>query len=711
MNKTVDERVVEMRFDNAQFERNVQTSMSTLDKLKQKLNLSGAAKGLNEIDSAAKKVDMSGLGSGVEAVSAKFSALQVMGVTALANITNSAVNAGKNIVSALTIDPVKTGFKEYETQINAVQTILANTESKGTTLQQVNRALDELNTYADKTIYNFTEMTKNIGTFTAAGVDLDTSVSAIQGIANLAAVSGSTSQQASTAMYQLSQALASGTVKLMDWNSVVNAGMGGQVFQDALKQTARVHGIAIDEMIEKQGSFRETLQEGWLTSDILTETLNQFTMAAEEGSEEWEAYKKSLMDTGYTEEQAISILKLANTATDASTKVKTFTQLWDTLKEAAQSGWTQSWEIMIGDFEEAKGLLTDISDRIGKMIGDSAEARNSMLSGGLSSGWKQLLDQGIADESGYKETFSKVAEEYGVSIDKMIESEKKLDDSLTDSEAFQKALTKGLKDGTITSGMFSKSVYKLADKMSNMSAEELKAAGYTVDHVKQIKELASGLKDGSISMDEFTKKMMRPSGRENIIQALWNSFDALMDVIAPIKEAFREFFPRTTGEQLYELTEKVRDLTEKFKISEEDVGNLKRTFKGLFAVLDIVSTITGGGLKLAFKGLSAILGAFDKDVLDLTANLGDMLVKFRDFLFNNKLIDKGLKSLASGVKMAVEAFKDFIDSVKDIPKVQEFLENLKNIDLSEIGKNIIDGLKKQLKAFLEFIRHLQKCMT
>ena len=697
MSKTVDERVVEMRFDNAQFERNVQTSMSTLDKLKQKLNLSGAAKGFNEIDSAAKKVDMSGLGSGVEAVSAKFSALQVMGVTALSNITNSAVNAGKNIVSALTIDPIKTGFQEYETQINAVQTILANTESKGTTLQQVNRALDELNTYADKTIYNFTEMTKNIGTFTAAGIDLDTSVSAIQGIANLAAVSGSTSQQASTAMYQLSQALASGTVKLMDWNSVVNAGMGGQVFQDALKQTARVHGIAIDEMIEKQGSFRETLQEGWLTSDILTETLNQFTMAAEEGTEEWEAYKKSLMDTGYTEEQAISILKLANTATDAATKVKTFTQLWDTLKEAAQSGWTQSWEIMIGDFEEAKGLLTDISDRIGKMIGDSAEARNSMLSGGLSSGWKQLLDQGIADESGYKETFSKVAEEYGVSIDKMIESEKKLDDSLTDSEAFQKALTKGLKDGTITSGMFSKSVYKLADKMSNMSAEELKAAGYTVDHVKQINELASGLKDGSISMDEFTKKMMRPSGRENIIQALWNSFDALMDVIAPVKEAFREIFPRMTGEQLYELTEKVRDLTEKFKISEEDVDKLKRTFKGLFAVLDIVSTIAGGGLKLALKGLSVILGAFGMDVLDLTANLGDMLVKFRDFLFDNKLINNGLDLIASGVKMAVEAFKDFIDTVKDIPKVQEFLENLKNIDLSDIGKNIIDGFKNGLK--------------
>ena len=202
MSKTVDERVVSMQFDNKNFENNVHTSLNTLDKLKQSLNLTGASKGLENVDAAAKKVNMSGLSGAIETVHTKFSALEVMGVTALANITNSAVNSGKRIASALIIDPIKTGFQEYETQINAVQTILANTESKGTTLQQVNSALDTLNTYADKTIYNFTEMTRNIGTFTAAGVDLETSVSAIKGIANLAAVSGSTSQQASTAMFR-----------------------------------------------------------------------------------------------------------------------------------------------------------------------------------------------------------------------------------------------------------------------------------------------------------------------------------------------------------------------------------------------------------------------------------------------------------------------------------------------------------------------------
>lgn len=376
MSKTVDSRVVEMKFDNKQFESNVQTSMSTLDKLKQKLNLQGASKGLQDLSANARKVDMSALGRGVETVQAKFSALQVMGVTALSNITNSAVNAGKRITKALTIDPVKTGFQEYETQINAVQTVLANTQSKGTTLKDVNAALDELNTYADKTIYNFTEMTRNIGTFTAAGVDLETSTAAIKGIANLAAVSGSNSQQASTAMYQLSQALAAGTVKLMDWNSVVNAGMGGQVFQDALKETARVHGIAIDDMIKDEGSFRETLQKGWLSSEILTETLSKFTGDLNE---------QQLKTMGYSDEQIKSIMKMGQTANDAATKVKTFTQLFDTLKEAAQSGWTQSWEIIVGDFEEAKELLTEISDTFGGLIGNSAEARNNLLQG-----WKDL---------------------------------------------------------------------------------------------------------------------------------------------------------------------------------------------------------------------------------------------------------------------------------------------------------------------------------
>jgi tape measure domain-containing protein len=658
-----------MQFDNKNFESNVSTTMSTLDKLKQKLNLSGASKGLENVNAAANKCDMSTLGNAVETVRARFSALQVMGITALTNITNSAVNAGKKMVKALTIDPIKTGFSEYETQINAVQTILANTQSKGTNLTDVNRALDELNTYADKTIYNFTEMTRNIGTFTAAGVDLDKSVTSIKGIANLAAVSGSTSQQASTAMYQLSQALAAGKVQLMDWNSVVNAGMGGQVFQEALKRTAKNMGTDVDAMIKKYGSFRESLTKGqWLTADVLTETLTQLSGAYD---------KADLIAKGYTESQAKEILELADTAVQAATKVKTFSQLWDTLKEAAQSGWTQSWEIIVGDFEEAKTFLTKISDVIGNMLNESAQARNDLLSGGLSSGWKQLLGAGIADEDGFKTMFKSVAKEHGVAFDKMAKK----------NETFEQTLARGLESGKINSDMLTESVSKMAKKMKKMSAEELKAAGYTKEHVDQIKKLDKGLKDGSISMDDFVKKMTRPSGRQNIIDSLWNAFDGLMSVIKPIKEAFRDIFPPATGEQLYKLTENLKKFTEGLKVSEGTADKIKRTFKGLFSIFDIVRK----GITLVVDSLFDLsqsdgIKSLADMLLDITASIGDFFTSINEG-FDTGGISGGLSSLVSGISdfigKAVNGLKGFGDILSSIGTV-----------IAKVAKGIWNALKE-----------------
>ena len=377
MSTEIEQRVVQMKFDNKQFESGTKTTMSTLDKLKEKLKFNNIADGFGKLTQSAKNVDLSSISAGAEKVGIKFSALQTIAMTALSNITNSAVDAGKKLVSAFTIDPIKTGFQEYETQINAIQTILANTKSKGSTLTDVNAALDELNTYADKTIYNFTEMTKNIGTFTAAGVDLATSTGAIKGIANLGAISGSSSQQVSTAMYQLSQALAAGKVSLQDWNSVVNAGMGGEIFQEELKATARHFGINVDGMIAKYGTFRESLTEGaWVTTDVLTATLQKFT---------GDLNKEQLMAQGYTEAEAQRIVELGQMANAAATEVKTFSQLLDTTKEAVQSGWTQTWEYIIGDFEEAKALFTGISDALGGIIQKSADRRNTMLAE-----WKEL---------------------------------------------------------------------------------------------------------------------------------------------------------------------------------------------------------------------------------------------------------------------------------------------------------------------------------
>lgn len=686
MSTTIDERVVEMRFDNKQFESNVQTSLSTLDRLKKSLNLSGAAKGFDEIDSASKKVNMNGLANAVESVRLKFSALEVMAVTALANITNSALNAGKRIVSALTIDPIKTGFQEYETQIGAVQTILANTQHEGTNLQQVNRALDELNTYADKTIYNFTEMTRNIGTFTAAGVNLQTSVDSIKGIANLAAVSGSTSQQASTAMYQLSQALAAGKVSLMDWNSVVNAGMGGKVFQDALVRTSELLGTGAKNAINMYGSFRESLTKGeWLTTEVLTETLKQFAGAYSEAD---------LIQQGFSESQAKEIAQMAKTAEEAATKVKTFTQLWDTLKESAQSGWTATWEILIGDFEEAKDLLSEVSETIGNVIGEAAQARNDLLSGGLSSGWKQLLNQGIADEAGYIESIQEVARKSGDVFDKMV----------ADSDNFSDALKKGLQEGVISSDTLSDAVHNLRDKMTGMSQEERKAAGYTSEMVEQIEKLDEGIKNGSVSMDEFTEKILKPSGRENLIQSIWNAAKGLMSVIAPIKEAFRDIFPPMTSEQLYAFTEALRNLTERMKLSETTSENLKRTFKGLFAVLDIIKqTVTA-----VFNAVGSLLGGvgdLGAGILGVTGTFGDWLVKLDEFIKQGDVFNKVLGTIVSVIKTVATAIRDFVKVVAEkiaFPGFELFHSLLERLHtrMSQIG-DAAGGMKSSVSSAFE----------
>ena len=688
MSATIDSRVVEMRFDNKNFESNVQTSLSTLDKLKNSLNMNGAAKSFEQIDNAAKKVNMSGLGNAVESVRLKFSALEVMAVTALSNITTAALNAGIRITKALTLDPVKLGFSEYETQIGAVQTILANTSHQGTNLQQVNRALDELNIYADKTIYNFTEMTRNIGTFTAAGIDLQTAVDAIKGIANLAAVSGSTSQQASTAMYQLSQALAAGRVTLMDWNSVVNAGMGGKVFQDALIRTSELLGTGAQAAIDTYGSFRESLTRGeWLTTKVLTETLKQFAGAYSEAD---------LIQQGFTAEQARSIMDMAKTAEDAATKVKTFTQLFDTLKESAQSGWTQTWEILIGDFEEAKEVLTEISNVVGDVISKSAEARNEILSGGLSSGWKQLLSVGIADEAGYIDSIQEVARAHGDAFDQMV----------ADSDSFSDALKKGLQEGVISSETLSNAVFNLQEKMSNMSVEERKAAGYTSEMIMQIESLASGLRDGSISMDEFTEKIMRPSGRENLIQALWNAAKGLMSVITPIKEAFTDIFPPITADQLYKITEGFRSLTERLTLSETASTNLKNTFKGLFAVVDII----GKAFISVIKAIGSLLGGIGKlggGLLSITGSFGEWLVKLNETIETTDIFNKVFGGIANFIKNAAAAIKNFITTVAKnfkIPGFELFHNLLGRVQdrMSQVGE-AAGSMKSGVVAVFKFM--------
>lgn len=631
MSKSIDERVVKMSFDNKEFESGAKTSLETIRRLKESLNFSGAKDSLGKLTSNINANALAPLSNGIESAKSKFTALEVMGVTALANITNSAVNAGKRVVSAFTIDPVKSGFQEYETQINAIQTILANTESKGTTLKDVTKALDELNLYADKTIYNFTQMTRNIGTFTAAGLSLETSTSAIQGIANMAAVSGSTSQQASVAMYQLSQALASGTVKLQDWNSVVNAGMGGQVFQDALKATSRhmvklaedVNNMSeaeqkaymkskgytkdqfervknyefnVDQLIKKNGSFRESLSSGWITAEVLSETLNKMTKSgvveylseltgveakqirnaqklAEKNSENKKVYddiSKTLAKSGkITAKEAKHLLKMADTAEDAATKVKTFTQLKDTLAEAAQSGWTQSWEYIIGDFKQAKNLWSIVSDTLGAVIAESADARNKLLKG-----WS------------------------------------------------------------------------------------------------------------------------KHGGRDSLLDAIFNIGKAADSIRKPMKKAFSDIFPKTTYKDLIDFTNEVRKLASGLILTDVQSEYLRETFKGLFSVLHAGKTVLESIFKPIIAFLSSdTMTSLETGVLSITAGIGKIFQAFDEGVSSSKAIS-GLNQAITGVLTGLSNAVTLIGKVASgsIKKFSQFFDV--SLPFAENFLNLIGKIAK-----------------
>lgn len=578
--------------DVSRFTAGARTVLSMLQSLGSALKMDGATQGIEKVDQSLNNLSTDSAQQDVGALANKFGALQVAAFTALTNIVNKAVDAGLRIAKSLSIEPVMDGFREYETNLGSIQTILANTGLKGAKgLEKVNGALDELNAYSDQTIYNFSEMAKNIGTFTAAGVKLDVATGAIKGIANLAAVSGSNSEQASAAMYQLSQALSAGKVSLEDWNSVVNAGMGGKVFQDSLIETARVHGVAIDTILKDAGSFRMSLQEGWITGEILTETLSKFT---------GDLTEDQLKSMGYTKEQIKGILEMGQTATDAATKVKTMTQLMSTLREAAGSGWAQTWEIIFGDFDEARELFTGVNDVLGGMISRSAEARNELLTE-----WKDM------------------------------------------------------------------------------------------------------------------------GGRTALIEGISNAFQALMSFLTPIRQAFRDIFPKTTAKQLYDITVSFRNFMERLKLGEETANNLRRTFAGFFAILGIGWEVIKAGVKFIFD-LVGGLGQGSGGFLKFTGSIGDFLVSLHKAIKEGEGLTKFFeflgKILAIPIKIittlgsllgklfgsfdtsdATEAVNNLGEALTPLQritaKLQAMWENLKNAfgefinDLGPGAKAVIDWVK------------------
>ena len=378
---TIDERVVSLKMNNKQFLSAIKESASSMDKLKESLKMEGAANGLKRMGEIAKNTTLGDLARSAVDAASNMSVMQGIGITALGGIGAAAISAGKSMLQSF-IQPAIDGFKEYETQINAVQTILANTSQNGTTLDQVNAALDELNKYADKTIYNFTEMTNSIGTFTVAGIGLEDATNAVKGFSNMAALSGANATQAAGATYQLAQAMSAGKVQLQDWISLERAGIGGKQFQDALIETSRIMNTGVDAAIAKQGSFRLSLQEGWLTSEVMLQTLKVMTNDLSEAQ---------IQEMGYSEEQAHKLKMLAENASNSATQIRTFTQMIGTWQEAMGSGWAETWRILVGDFNQAQQLFTEVGNWVGGVINDMSAARNNFLKGFVALGGREEI--------------------------------------------------------------------------------------------------------------------------------------------------------------------------------------------------------------------------------------------------------------------------------------------------------------------------------
>jgi tape measure domain-containing protein len=608
---SVDNRVVRMEFDNATFEAKIKQTLTSLGQLDKALKLEGAHKGMTDINAAAGRVNLGPIQTAVQSVSASFLALSTIAITALSTITQRALSSAAQISSAFTLDPIMEGFREFELQMGSIQTILANTARDGTNLSQVGDALNQLNAYADQTIYNFGQMTRNIGTFTAAGVDLQTSVDSIKGISNLAAISGSSAEQAATAMYQLSQAVSTGTLRLIDWNSVVNAGMGGEVFQRALFETGVAMGTIVDapvgttfeEWTAKGNSFRDSLESGWLTSEVLTNTLKGFTGDMTEAQ---------LLAIGYTKEQAAEILKLGQTGVEAATKVRTLTGLMSTLKEGLASGWAASFRIILGDFEEATKLFTGLSNSIGGFFSRQAEARNAVLQGWADLGGRAQLLQGL--EQGFF-AIGRVLSEVGKAF----------------RDVFPATTAQRLLDITKSFSEFTASLRPSERTIENVrriftglfSALDLgwtvikEGVGFLKDLIVQLLGLGSGnyLQGAAGILDFFTNLRESLDGGDKIKVFFDNLTEAVqkpIQFIHDLKDAIFDFFEGLAGGSA--------------DAAGGGVDRISQRFEGLSTVLERLGGI-GDVVRTALEGILTVLQNVGDAIIDWFQELGTKLAE------------------------------------------------------------------------------------
>ena len=615
MSQEVDERVVEMRFDNAQFEKNVHQTMQSLEKLNDSLRLDGAEKGFEKISDASAKVDFDEMQGALDNLSGKFSAVEVMGVAALSHITRQAVDTGEKLVKSLSLDQVTSGWNKYAQKTASVQTIMNAT---GKSITKVNSYLDKLMWFSDETSYGFTDMTSALSTLTAAGGDIEKMIPMIMGMANATAYAGKGAAEFQRVIYNLAQSYGTGAIQLIDWKSVEQAGVASRQLKQLLIDT----GVSLGKIKEGDvttGSFDNSLQKKWADKEVMEPAFGKYAEFAE-------AVKKMVdANPGMLATQAIDALAdqyddVAVKAFKAAQEAKSFSEAVDATKDAVSSGWMETFDILFGNYEEAKGFWSDLAEEFWNMFAGGAAGRNNWLKKAFDSGLDQLLGT---------EGFGEAGDNYTNLLQKALVNQGLLsEEGIEEAGSFQKALEE--------SGVTAQQLYEVLGEAAEhyhqraaMSDEELDKLGLDRDKVDALANaydsMAENIQNGSVNLDDLAGKMNQLSGREHFFNGILNVLEGINSVLSPIRDGFGDVF-MTDGSPLYNFLKGFDELTGKMALSEETAEKVQKVFTGVFRVLSIGLK----GVKTVGKTAFMILGK----LLDLLSPMGDLLLNIGSYIGN-----------------------------------------------------------------------------
>lgn len=690
MSQEIDQRVVEMRFDNAQFEKNSRGTMRTLDKLKEKLSFKGAAKGLEQVQAASENVDFSGMEKGLDTVQAKFSALDVIAFTALQRITDKVISTGEHMVKSLSVDQITSGWDKYNEKTSNVQTIMNAT---GKSIDQVNGYLNKLMWYSDETSYSFNEMTSALSQMTAAGGKIDKMIPMIMGIANATADAGKMGFAFQSTIRNLTQSYSAGHLQLQDWKSLNLMGTATKALKQELIDTAVELGV-IKEGEVTIASFESSLQKKWANTKVMEKTFAKYASMMEA------AYELTQKNPGMTSSEALEQLKgqygeLAERAALAAQQATSFGQAIDSTKDAVSSKWMSVFETIFGNKEEATDTWTELANRLYDIFVPPIEALNDRMKEGLDSGWQQMRDAFGDQADAYTTVLEKLALAKGAVTEEAIEEE----------GSFAKALQKGKVNAELLTTSLSDTIKTYAELLETMDEADPRYPYLQKDYEAFLK-LNDAVADGSLDLAQYAEGLTEVSGREHLFNSLWNIMDAIGKVTGSIHEAFTEIFPPTSGEQIHSIAEGLDVMTKKLIITDESAANLKQTFKGIFAVVKVpltaMTTLAKTGAR-AFGVLVDVLRPVGAVLLKVAGNMGSFVSEMQSTLLGSGTLSEKLEAIAKSAKKLLDPLTTLGDVLKK--SIGEKLSGARK-ETSKWADSLPDGVREGVYTLLGILEGL-----